>query len=391
MRVALIDPSLFTLPYDLALADGLRAAGVASELIGRPLQAEEVAPDGAVEPLFYRALSRAPWRDMPRSAALVAKGIAHGFGMRTLRRELERRRPDVIHFQWLPLPVVDRRFLAGLRRVAPLVLTVHDSNPFNAAPSSRLQRWGTDAVLDDVDLLIVHTRQGRDRLRAKGIAPTRIAIVAHGLLGDAAGRPGAPVPQPADGTTTFLLFGKIKPYKGADTLIEAFIAMAPALRRRARLRIVGKPYLDLAPLRARVAAAGLESQVEIAPGFVDDADVPALFAPGTVAAMPYREIDASGVLAIALAQGCPIVASRIGSFAELLAPERDALLVAPDDVAGLAAAMERLAADPELRARLGLAARRRAEAIPSWAEIGATTAGLYAELISMRGSRHRAA
>ena len=42
--VRVIDPSLFTAPYDAALVAALRRAGVDAELVGRPLRAGETAP-----------------------------------------------------------------------------------------------------------------------------------------------------------------------------------------------------------------------------------------------------------------------------------------------------------------------------------------------------------
>ena len=41
---------------------------------------------------------------------------------------------------------------------------------------------------------------------------------------------------------TILAFGKIKPYKGIDLLIEAFAGLPETLRAGAKLRIVGEPF-----------------------------------------------------------------------------------------------------------------------------------------------------
>lgn len=62
----------------------------------------------------------------------------------------------------------------------------------------------------------------------------------------------------------------------------------------------------------------------------------------------------------AMATGLPVVGSRVGGIPEQLG-EDAGLLVAPEDAAGVAAAVERLAGAPELRASLGAAARRRVQ------------------------------
>ena len=77
---------------------------------------------------------------------------------------------------------------------------------------------------------------------------------------------------------------------------------------------------------------------------------------------PSREEGLGSTLIDAMAQGLPIVASRVGGIPELIAHERTGLLVPPGDPAALAAALARLAGDSALRARLGTAAREAAAA-----------------------------
>lgn len=385
MRVALIDPSLFTLPYDAALAAGLRAAGHDVVLYGRAPGADDnSARDVRLVPGFYRLAGHRALKRLPERARLGIKGVDHIASMLWLRRRLRTHPVDIIHFQWLPLPFVDRHFLAGLRRTAPLVLTVHDTNPFNGNPSSGLQGLGMAGTFNSFDRLIVHTARGRERLLAQGADPARVTVLPHGLLGGGpspapspAGDPpsDAPSGDPMDGVVTFLVFGKIKPYKGIDLLIEAFARLPAPLRAMARLRVVGKPYMDLGPLRSLAAARGVDAGIE--PRFVADEDVPALFAPGTVATFPYREIEASGVLALALAAGRPVLATRIGGFAETITDGVHGLLVPPDDPAALAAAMTRLLEDRAFAASCARQAGALATALPDWPEIARRTADLY--------------
>jgi glycosyltransferase involved in cell wall biosynthesis len=375
LRVALVDPSLFTLPYDLALAAGLRANGHEVTLHGRA--AREGEDTSGVEPSFYRLAESRGAAALPRALRLGLKGIDHLVSMARLRRRLATSpRPDVVHFQWLPLPLADRALLAGFHQVAPLVLTVHDTDPFNGDASSRLQRIGVADCLHAFDLLLVHTEQGRARLANSGIPARRIAVVPHGPLAT----PGSAPPDAMDGPLTFLCFGQMKPYKGLDLAIEAFALLPDALRDQARLRIVGQPRMDVAPLLALAAARGVADRVAIEPRFVPDAELPALFGPGVVAVFPYREIEASGVLSLALAHGRPIVATRLGAFAETLADGRDGLLVPPDDVAALKAAMARMLADRGFAAGRARAALRLAAAQTGWEEIGRRTAALYRTL-----------
>lgn len=378
MRIALIDPSLFTLPYDAALAAGLQAEGHQVVLHGRAPGPDDNATEGApLRASFYQVAGAPVFARLPRALRLGIKGLDHVWSMGALVRRLRRECPDVIHFQWLPLPVVDRRFLRRLRAVAPLVLTVHDTNPFNGNPTGSLQRVGAHRAFADFDRLIVHTEQGRVRLLAHGEGKDRVAVLPHGLLGRAAAQA---CPDAMQGEITFLLFGKIKPYKGADLLIEAFARLDPALRAQARLRIIGKPYMDLAPLHDLARQRGVADRVAIEPRFVDDAEVGGIFAPGVVASFPYREIEASGVLSLAITFGRPILASRLGGFIEAVQDGQHGLLVPPEDVGALSAAMARLVADRSFAAACAARVLALTTSVPTWPEIARRTAELYASL-----------
>jgi glycosyltransferase involved in cell wall biosynthesis len=211
-------------------------------------------------------------------------------------------------------------------------------------------------------------------MRGLGIPSARIAVLPHGMLADRV----ASDPDPMDGKLTFLLFGKIRPYKGGDLLIEAFAALPPQLRDQARLRIVGKPYMDVASLHAKAQAAGVS--VDIETEFVDDDAIAGLFGAGTVAIFPYREIEASGVLFLALAHGRPIIASRMGLFAELLTDGEHGLLAPVNDVPALTAAMQRMLTDRPFTAACAAAVQQLAGSIPGWDEIARRTVATYREI-----------
>ena len=387
MRISLIDPSLFTLPYDVSLARGLTTAGHQVVLHGRKLTASDGdARDMAVQPDFYRVAGSAAVRRLPKQARVAIKGLDHVVSLLRLRARLAAERPDIIHFQWLPVPLLDRAMLAGFRAIAPVVLTVHDTDPFNGSPTARLQKLGFAASLHGCDRLIVHTRQGFARLVKLGLPASKIAILPHGPLIET---PVGSAPDPMSGELTFVLFGKIKSYKGADVLIEAFADLPPELRAQAKLRIVGQAYMDVALLQARAASLGVAGRVAIEPRFVADTEMPAIFAPGSVAVFPYREIEASGVLSLAMAHGRPVIASRLGSFAETLEDGVHGWLTPPGDVAALAAAMGSAIKDRAVLAQQSQAVTTRMRAMPGWDEIARLTLGVYADAAAQRSAAQR--
>jgi glycosyltransferase involved in cell wall biosynthesis len=379
MRVALIDPSLFSLPYDRALAAGLGRVGHSVALHGRALRSGDGSPGPiTLRNSFYPISEGRLCQSLPGPLRLGVKGVDHAWSMWRLIKRLRREAPDVIHFQWLPLPVMDRAFLGALRQVAPIVLTVHDTNPFNGEASASIQRQGVETCLVQFDRLIVHTHQGEGRLQKLGIPKDRISVLPHGMLVD----PVPTAPDAMDGRLTFLLFGKIKPYKGADLLIKALAALPPSLRTQARVRIVGKPYMDVAALQAQAVAAGVA--VEIETGFVEEEDIAGFFSQGTVATFPYREIEASGVLFLALAHGRPIIASRLGAFGELLTDGRHGALVPVEDVPALTSALQHMLDDRTFAAACAAEVQELAKSIPDWETIAERTVGVYREAMRAR-------
>jgi glycosyltransferase involved in cell wall biosynthesis len=87
----------------------------------------------------------------------------------------------------------------------------------------------------------------------------------------------------------------------------------------------------------------------------------------------------------ALASGCPVVATRVGGVPDVVRDGVDGLLVEPGDREALADALARLAADPELRRRMGEAGRERV--LPRYAveRLIDDVDGLYRRLLAKKG------
>ena len=194
---------------------------------------------------------------------------------------------------------------------------------------------------------------------AAEIPPTngRLHVVPHGVdLARFRPSPSAPAPE-----LRLLAVGRLVEKKGFDVLLAA----AARIQSPFRLRLVGD-----GPERARLAhsvgAAALNGKVELAGGRTHD-ELPAEYQAADLVVVPSvadRSGDRDGlpnVVLEAMASGKPVVASRVGAIAAAVEDGETGLLVPPGDPDLLSAAIDRLAAAPELRERLGSAARRRAE------------------------------
>ncbi|MEP7295445.1 MAG: glycosyltransferase [Burkholderiales bacterium] len=378
LKILLVDPSLFTAPYDAALTEGLIAAGVEPMWATRPTRRadrQELPPE-RTDPFFYRRVDEANW--LPSWLKPVAKGTAHLAGLITLMARIRHRPPDAVHFQWIVVPTLDVLAMTLIRRWCPLVLTVHDTVPYNGQRMSWLQRFGHDAPMRLAHRLIVHTRAGRQALIDRGVPADKIAVIPHGPLRLAITAPPATTATTRDPRWTFVLFGEVKPYKGLDVLVEAFAALPAAVRAQARVVVAGRPRMETASLVARIAELGLQPQVELRLRRQTEEEMAALFAEADCFVFPYRQVDASGVYFLVESLGKWLIASRVGVFAEDIIDGIDGTLVASDDVAALAAALHRAVAERPSRAMASVS--------DSWAGIGQATRALYRQAMLVFGA-----
>lgn len=375
MKVAVIDPWCFTPPYNRELCEGLVAIGHEVTLIGQEQGDSYGGRDGSVSGFQTLGLFKAPAAWLPRALTLIGKGFRHIQGLLKTLRALRRLQPDVIHVQWLPLPIIDALFVPLLRRIAPVVLTVHDSNPYNGA-GPLLLRLGNMLATRRFDRWIVHNELSERQLAERGLPADRLHRVAHGLLSPPAAEPLERAER-TDDRIHFLQFGKLKDYKGVDVLLKALGLLSAEQRARCAVSIVGRPYLETQPLFDLIEQHDLQSFVELRLDFVSDADMALLFDNADVLVFPYRGIDTSGVLMAAIARGIPVVASGIGCFAEMLKDRQEGRLVAPDDPQALAAALIDLIEDPSVIEAMRASMTALQQRIPSWRSIAQTTTEVY--------------
>ncbi|HXS46969.1 MAG TPA: glycosyltransferase family 4 protein [Solirubrobacterales bacterium] len=367
IRVQLVDPSAFTPPYDRALAAALARAGAEVELsTSRFLYGPVPAAEGyRVDERFYR---RSAVRGLKAPARRAFKLAEHVSDMVRFRRQAA---ADVLHYQWLTVPALDTKLLPPTR---PRVMTAHYILP---SQPSRRQLGSVRRTFAAMDAIVAHSEHGARRLQAEvGLDPGRVRVIHHGAFDYLTRLPEEkPLPselQGADGPV-ILFFGLLRPYKGIDTLLEAFRSVEGA-----ELWIVGNPRMELGPLRQLANQA--PGRVRFLTRFVEDAEVPALMRRADLVVLPYRDAEHSGVLYAALAFGKPLVLSAVGGFPEV-AEEGAARLVAPEDPAALAAVLNELIADEGARAELGKAAAAAASGAYSWDAAGRQTLDLYRELL----------
>ena len=113
-------------------------------MVGRPLRQYEQLVDEpfAFAVLFYRGTGQrqAGWRTS--RPGHISKGFEHAFGLGALERLVIEQHADVVHFQWLVMPFLDRIARGRLRYRCGLVLTVHNAEISTRSTSTVAGRLG---------------------------------------------------------------------------------------------------------------------------------------------------------------------------------------------------------------------------------------------------------
>lgn len=193
-----------------------------------------------------------------------------------------------------------------------------------------------------------------------------------------------PVPRPARGACTIFFLGRLSAPKG---LFDLLAAVEPVVARAPGTRFVFGGVAEFASvereIEAFVAARHIGPHVEFL-GTVTGAAKLAAFAAADIFCLPSHLENQPVVVIEALAAGLPVVATRVGVVDEMVADGEEGFLIAPEDRAGLVAALLRLVADPALRSAMG--ARGRARAGREFERTGAI-AHLVSELRTVHARR----
>ncbi len=274
------------------------------------------------------------------------------------------RTADLLHcHDWMTV-------LAGLRlrqtTGKPLVYNVH--LPQDTGLRMALENLGLLAA----DLVLVNSRAVREELMERRLPVRRCEVVPNGVDLDTF-RPAADWPR--DGG--YVLFvGRLVAQKGVDLLLRAFGAL---LQRcpGSRLIVVGDGELELY-LDRLARFLGFPDRVSFV-GWRTGAALVELYQGAQVVVVPSF-YEPFGIVALeAMACGRPVIASRVGGLQEIVTDGVEGYLVDVGDHRKLASRLAGVILDPELRARMGTAALRRAADF-SWRRVAGETLALYREL-----------
>ena len=215
-----------------------------------------------------------------------------------------------------------------------------------------------ERVFGAATVLVALSREIASYLDGYPAARGRVHVVPNAVNPDRFRPALEPLCPASPGTFTVGFVGSLKPWHGLAVLVEAFVKLHERVPRT-RLVIVGDGP-EKERLVDAVSSRGVADAVQFS-GAVAPNDVPRMLASMDVAVAPYPQLDHFYFSPLKvyeyMAAGLPIVSSRIGQLVDLIEDGVTGLLCPPGDATALAAALHRLLVDPNLRQRLGRAAR----------------------------------
>ncbi len=339
-------------------------------------------PTGVVPPEYRGKLAATEWLDGVRvlrnwlyavpNRGLARRGVNHlSFMATSLLLGLPRLgRVDVVIASSPTLfSAVSARLMAGILR-APFVLEVRDLWPeafvevgvMRPGPHIRLLAGLARWLYQEAARVVVVTEAFTDRLAAQGVPPARLVTIPNGA--DTRRFTSA-----VDGRPTRAALGLegrfVVAYVGSHGLSHGLGAVldAAGCQPDVTYLLVGDGA-DRDRLVRERDRRGL-ANVRMLPSVRRD-EVPGLYAAADVCLVPLRNVPIFETFVPSktfelLAAGRPIVGAVRGEARAILERSGGALVVNPEDGVGIAAAVARLRAEPELRAELGRRGRRFAE------------------------------
>jgi glycosyltransferase involved in cell wall biosynthesis len=279
---------------------------------------------------------------------------------RELRCEIGRTRPNILHF-FLSEPylvgslasvgkggtvrIMSRRSLSHYQRNHPLLAWIE----------RRLHRR--------VDALIGNSRAVATQLIAECGESAKVAVIHNGIELPPATNPDRrdacrrELGIPSDAFVIAVVANLI-PYKGHEDLIDALALVRGRLRGPWRLMLIGRDEGIGAGLKKKATALGIGSNIL----WLNEQPNPqALLAAADLGVLPSHEEGFSNSLIEKMAQGMPVIATRVGGNSDAVVDDECGRLVPVKDPAALGAAIASVYEDAGLRARMGAAARVRVE------------------------------
>lgn len=369
--------------YNFPLTSELQNSGLEMTLIStRETAQNELRPANlSVLPGFKGIYGQVP---------KAIRGLRYAISLLQIARLAQRQRPQIVHFHFCQIPLLDHFFFQALGRLSiQLVITVHDVVPFEYGSNVKQARHSIwHKIYQNAAGLILNSTHAMQRLAELDESLLKKAVfIQQGAYTQA--KPGTLTPTTKaksllgleEGVPLVLVFGTIKSNKRLDLAIKAIGQMVKDLPE-VHLLIAGQPQDRLVDSDIVLAKSlGIGKNVIWKLGRSTDEEMLTFFSAADVVLFPYQWIYQSAALLMAMSLGKAVVATAVGSNNDVIVDGQTGLLVPLDDVGETAVVLQKLLTNPQYAKQLAEAAQKDVDERFNWNAIAQETKQFYQQLL----------
>lgn len=244
--------------------------------------------------------------------------------------------PIVFHLHWVDPIYSNASDVAGFKHACGnfmrllkkfcshggyFVWTIHNALPHDRRFDETLLCLFHAELADLADIIHTHSKEALPEIRKYyPVSSGKVKVIPHGSYKDV--YPNIVSRDEArkalsveDGQTVFTFVGQLRPYKGLENLIDAFVR-ARKIRNDIALIIAGKPVHPMRPLQWTATGKLVDGMI-VREGYIPDDQLQVYLNAADCAVFPYTDILTSGSIALAASFGVPVVVPDLYAISSL--------------------------------------------------------------------------
>ena len=284
---------------------------------------------------------------------------------------------DILHAQY-GYPCGWAVLEASRETGVPNVVSIQGGDGHWVGSCCETHRLAMVRVLDHAGAVLIGCRSFAEEVTHRlGTDLARFTIV-PGAVDVSRFTPGA---RPAGEVPVLLYHGRVDARKGVLDMLDALAPLAAeGVPFELLVSGIGPTFDETA---ARITALGLERHARMT-GYVDYADVPAVYQRADIFVSPTYAEGFSNTILEAMASGLAVVSCRSVGVVDCIRDGENGLLTEPGDVPALTGALRRMLTDPAERTRLAAAGLEECRRVYSWQAVGRQIMQVYTEQAGAR-------
>lgn len=373
--------------YVHELAQAQVACGIQVHVITNSIGGDQ--PDTTIDGVRVTRVHFPPPPKAPAASAMLLH-----FNLQLVERCVSLRQTEshlaydaIVAHDWLTVPAA-----IHLSRIlgCPLMAVIHDvvfnkvrNRPFTPEDAyiAGIENWACHSA---AKIIVLSSAVRHELLEHYHANPAAIELIPSGVgirplaqaeVAKVTAWRGKHLPHDSD---LLLYAGRLDPEKGVTTLLKALARLKQQRAKPFKLLLAGTGQLEQ-QVRETIRAEGLETCAELI-GYQQFEELRVAYAAADVTIVP-SEYEPFGLVALeAQAMGTPVVLAKTGGLAETFALTQGGLAFEPGNAQELAACLEQLLDQPQLRADLGTAGQANVNNRFSWSGVAARFSAMCAAI-----------